>query len=366
MGKVFIPVWLYASLLKQAALAWIKDGAASMGAALAFYSAFSLAPLLLIVIAIAGFVYGADAARKAVVKQFAELIGPVGADAVGGLLKAASTAETSGIATAIGVVLLLIGATTVLVELETDLDRIWEAPERKENGLVSLVRVRLLSFGMILGIGFLLIVSLVAGSAIAALTARWDSSAVGASGLFIADFALSVVIFTALFGMLYKWLPNVRIAWHDVWTGALTTAVLFNLGRLAIGAYLGRSATASAYAAAGSVLVLLLWLYTRSHGGKCSTGELDSLLPHLHRNLSNPIRRMNDDVRRVIYGDMQGVAYLADAGKRLVGENVHDVVRRLGGAAGSGVGGAAAVDGGLDRIVEKRPLRDGQRMHDIS
>jgi membrane protein len=261
MGKVFIPLWLYVSLFKQAALAWIKDGAASMGAALAFYSAFSLAPLLLIVIAIAGFVYGADAARKAVVKQFAELIGPVGADAVGALLKAASIAETGGKATAIGVILLLIGATTVLVELEHDLDRIWEAPERKENGLLSLVRVHFLSFGMILGIGFLLIVSLVAGSAIAAVTARWDSSSLGVTGLFIADFALSVAIFTALFGMLYKWLPNVRIAWHEVWAGALTTAVLFNLGRLAIGAYLGRSATASAYAAAGSVLVLLLWLY---------------------------------------------------------------------------------------------------------
>jgi membrane protein len=240
MGKVFIPLWLYASLLKQAALAWIKDGAASMGAALAFYSAFSLAPLLLIVIAIAGFVYGADTARKAVVKQFAELIGPVGA---------------------IGVILLLIGATTVLVELEEDLDRIWEAPPRKGSGLVSLVRARLLSFGMILGIGFLLIVSLVAGSAIAAVSARWDSSALGATGLFITDFGLSVVIFTLLFGMLYKWLPNVRIAWPEVWIGALTTAVLFNLGRLAIGVYLGRSATASAYAAAGSVLVLLLWLY---------------------------------------------------------------------------------------------------------
>src|SRR6202163_1305758 len=109
MGKVFIPLWLYASLLKQAALAWIKDGAASMGAALAFYSAFSLAPLLLIVIAIAGFVYGADTARKAVVKQFAEPIGPVGAHAVGGLLKAASPAEAGGIATVIGVILLLIG-----------------------------------------------------------------------------------------------------------------------------------------------------------------------------------------------------------------------------------------------------------------
>ena len=176
MGRVFIPLWLYVSLLKQAALAWIKHGAASMGAALAFYSAFSLAPLLLIVIAIAGFVYGADTARKAVVKQFAELIGPVGADAVGGLLKAASTAETGGIATAVGVTLLLIGATTVVVELEDDLNRIWEAPAREESGLVMLVRQRLLSFGMILGIGFLLIVSLVVSSAIAAFSARWDSS----------------------------------------------------------------------------------------------------------------------------------------------------------------------------------------------
>ncbi len=195
------------------------------------------------------------------VRQFAELIGPVGAEAVGGLLKAASAAETGGIATVIGVILLLLGATSVLVELENDLDRIWEAPPRKDNGLVSLIRVHVLSFGMILGIGFLLIVSLVAGSAVAALSARWDSSAFGATGLLIAEFVLSVAIFTVLFAMLYKWLPNVRIAWPDVWTGALTTSVLFNLGRLAIGAYLGRSATASAYAAAGSVLVLLLWLY---------------------------------------------------------------------------------------------------------
>jgi membrane protein len=261
VSKIFIPLRLYVSLFKQAALAWIKDGAASMGAALAFYSAFSLAPLLLIVMALAGLVYGPDAAREAVVKQFAQLIGPAGADAIGGLLKAASPAGTGAVATAVGVILLLIGATTVLVEIENDLDRIWEAPPRNEHGFISLLRVRLLSFGMILGIGFLLIVSLVASSAIAAMSAHWHASAFGASGLLAADFVLAVVIFTALFGMLYKWLPNVTIAWHDVWTGALTTAVLFNLGRLAIGAYLGRSATASAYAAAGSVLVLLLWLY---------------------------------------------------------------------------------------------------------
>jgi membrane protein len=215
----------------------------------------------LIVMALAGVVYGPDAAREAVVAQFTQLIGPVGANAIGGLLKAAAVAETGGVATAVGVILLLVGATTVLVEIENDLDRIWEAPPRAENGLVSLLRVRLLSFGLILGIGFLLIVSLVASSAVAALSVHWHSSALGASGLFIADFTLAVLVFTVLFGMLYKWLPNVRIAWHDVWIGALTTAVLFNLGRIAIGAYLGRSATASAYAAAGSVLVLLLWLY---------------------------------------------------------------------------------------------------------
>jgi membrane protein len=259
--KILIPLRIYSALVKQAALAWIKDDASSMGAALAFYSAFSLAPLLLIVMALAGVFYGPEQARTAVVSQFSALIGPVGADAIGGLLKAAAVAETGLVATVVGVVLLLVGATTVLVELESDLDRIWEAPPRKDSGIVSLLRVRVLSFGLILGIGFLLIVSLVASSAIAATGARWNSSMLGTTGLVIADFALAVVIFTALFGMLYKWLPNVRIAWDDVWVGALTTAVLFNLGRLAIGAYLGRSATGSAYAAAGSALVLLLWLY---------------------------------------------------------------------------------------------------------
>jgi membrane protein len=260
VGRVFIPLWLYVSLFKQAALAWMKDGASSMGAALAFYSAFSLAPLLLIVMAVAGLVYDADTARKAVVGQFADLIGPVGADAVGALLKAASTAETGGLATAIGVVLLLIGATSVLVELENDLDRIWEAPPRKDNGLRSLMRERLVSFGMILGIGFLLIVSLVAGSAIAALSARWNSSAFGAAGLFIVDSVLSVAVFTALFAMLYKWLPNVRIGWPEVWAGAVTTAVL-SLSGAWRSARISAQRDTSAYAAAGSVLVLLPWLY---------------------------------------------------------------------------------------------------------
>jgi len=251
----------YISLFRQAATAWVDDRASSMGAALAFYSAFSLAPLLLIVIAVAGMVYGVDAARGAVVKQFGSLLGPVGAEALQKLLVAAAVEGTGVIATIIGFVLLLVGATTVLVELEDDLDRIWNAPPRRENGLIALVRARLLSFSLILGIGFLLVVSLLVGSGLAALAHHWRFSVTNATAVFLVDFVVSVGVFTILFAMLYKWLPHVRIAWRDVWAGALITAVLFNLGRLAIGVYLGNGAVASTYAAAGSFVVLLLWLY---------------------------------------------------------------------------------------------------------
>ncbi len=251
----------YLSLFKEAAIAWVDDRASSMGAALAFYTAFSLAPLLVIVIAIAGAVYGADAARGAVVEQFAALLGPVGADALEKLLLSAAIDRSGAIATAIGFIVLFVGATSVLVELEDDLNRIWRAPPPQENGLVALVRARLLSFGLILGIGFLLVVSLVAGSALAALAHFWRFSVTSASLVFLLDFAVSVAAFTVLFAMLYKWLPHVEIAWRDVWAGAFVTAVLFNIGRLAIGFYLGNSAIASAYAAAGSFVVLLLWLY---------------------------------------------------------------------------------------------------------
>jgi membrane protein len=248
-------------LFKQAVIAWIDDRAPSMGAALAFYTAFSLAPLLVIVIAVAGMIYGVDAARGAVVGQFSDLLGPVGAEALEKLLIAAAI-ESGGIgATILGFVLLFIGATTVLVELEDDLDRIWEAPPRQESGLMAIVRARLLSFGLILGIGFLLLVSLLVGSGLAALAHYWHFSLTDASVVFILDFIVTVAAFTVVFAMLFKWLPHVHIAWADVWAGALVTAVLFNVGRIAIGFYLGHSAIASTYAAAGSFVMLLLWLY---------------------------------------------------------------------------------------------------------
>jgi len=251
----------YIHLARQAIDAWSDDRAASMGAALAFYSAFSMAPLLLIAISVAGIVLGDDAARSAVLEQLRSLVGPSGADAIQGLLEAASKMRSGWLATVIGLLALLVGASTVLIELQNDLDRIWRAPPRRGNGVAAFLKTRLRSFGLILGIGFLLLVSLVAGSALAAARTFWSDRAPSAWLVVPADFLFSIAVFTALFAMLFKYLPNVRIRWRDVWTGAFTTAVLFNVGRLAIGLYLGQSATVSAYAAAASLSVLLLWLY---------------------------------------------------------------------------------------------------------
>lgn len=263
MGAVGRGSRLLVDLVRQAGVAWFEDRAPTMGAALAFYSAFSLAPLLVIVIAVAGAVFGVDAARGAIVDQLAGLVGAPAAEAIQSLLKAAQETTTSIFATVVGLVTMLVGATTILVELQDDLDLIWKAPKREGSSLLSIVRARILSLGMILGVGFLLLISLVLSGAIAALGAYSESLFPGAvlPLLHLWNPVLSVGAITVLFAMLYKWLPNVPIAWKDVWMGAFITAILFSAGRFAIGLYLGRSATASAYGAAGTLAVLLLWLY---------------------------------------------------------------------------------------------------------
>jgi membrane protein len=251
----------YLDLAKQAVEAWLADRASTMGAALAFYCAFSLAPLLMIVIAIAAAAFGADAARGAIVEQLSGIVGPVAAEAIQELLKAAKEPATGLFATVVGLVTLLVGATTVLVELQDDLDYIWKAPAR--SGVVTMLRARLLSFLIILAIGFVLLVTQLLSGAVTAfgdyLTPYFPDVALRL--LKVANFLFSLAIVTVLFAILYKWLPNVRIAWRDVWFGALATAVLFSIGRIAIGFYLGRSAIASAYGAAGTLVALLLWLY---------------------------------------------------------------------------------------------------------
>ncbi|MGH8718990.1 MAG: YhjD/YihY/BrkB family envelope integrity protein [Burkholderiales bacterium] len=254
------------NLLKDAASAWIADYAPSMGAALAYYTLFSIAPLLLIVIAVAGFFFGAEAARGEIFAQLQELIGDEGAIAIQGLLASASQPGRGAVAATVGVATLIIGATTVFAELQNDLDRIWRAPVRKnQSGIVALVRTRLLSFGMVLGIGFILLVSLVLSAAISALGQWWGPVFGGWEALLqVINLVVSLAIFTGLFAMIYKILPSVKISWHDVWIGAAATAILFTIGKFLIGLYLGKSGVTSGFGAAGSLVVLLVWVFYSS------------------------------------------------------------------------------------------------------
>ncbi len=251
------------NLVKQSIDAWVDDYAPSMGAALAYYTMFSIAPLLLIVIAVAGFFFGAQAAQGEILGQLRGLLGDDGAHAIEGLLKSVSEPKKSIAATLIGIGLLVIGATTVFAELQSALDRIWRVPAaKKSSGIWSFVRSRYLSFGLILGIAFLLIVSLVMSAALAALGKWWGPIFDGwATLLQIVNFVVSFVLTTLMFAMIYKIMPRVKIRWHDVWIGAIVTAALFTIGKFLIGLYIGKSGVASGFGAAASLVVLLLWVY---------------------------------------------------------------------------------------------------------
>jgi membrane protein len=250
-------------MLKNASNAWIDDHAQSMGAALSYYTVFSIAPLLLIAIAVAGLVFGQDAAQGAVVEQLQGLIGPSGAQAVQDLLKNVSRPSSGILATTTGVVVLAIGATSVFAELQDDLNRIWQVPARKKvSTWWAFLRTRILSIGMIFAMGFMLLVSLAASAAFDAFAA-WSTSALnGWESLAQAiNSVVSFVLTTALFAMIYRFMPQATIEWRDVGIGALVTAFLFSIGKYAIGLYIGKSALASGFGAAGSLAVLLAWVY---------------------------------------------------------------------------------------------------------
>jgi membrane protein len=251
------------ALIKAAVSAWLDDYAPSMGAALSYYTVFSLAPLLVIVISVAGLVFGAEAVRGELFGQIASLMGPKAAEGIQDMLANVSRPGSGALGTAVGVVVLLIGATTVFGELQDALDRIWRAPARqKSSGWVALLRARLLPFGMILGVAFLLVVSLVTGAAISALGKWWQGWFTGWE--LVAQAINAVVGFaltTAVFALIYKVMPRVKVGWEDVWIGAAVTALLFTLGRLLIGLYIGKTGVASGFGAAGSVAVVFVWVY---------------------------------------------------------------------------------------------------------
>jgi len=241
----------------------MDDRAPMLGAALAYYTVFSLAPLLVLSIAVAGFVLGQEAAQGQIFDQVRMLIGDEGARAIQDMVLSANAKPTTGLfATIIGVITLLVGASGIFGQLQTSLNIIWGVQPKPGRGLAGMVRDRFLSFGFILVVCFLLLVSLLLSAAITFVATWVGGVAVGTEILaHIVNVVLSLGIITLLFALIFKYLPDARIAWRDVWIGAFLTAFLFGLGKFALGLYLGASTVSSSFGAAGSLIVLLVWVY---------------------------------------------------------------------------------------------------------
>ena len=254
------------TVLKDSATGWLDDNAMRLSAALSYYTVFSLAPLLVLVVSLVGFLWGNESAavQARILDGLRDQMGAQGADAIAAMLENAERPGAGGIfATVVGVLTLLVGATALFGQIQEALNTVWGVKINPKQGAIgTLLRQRLLSFGMILTVCFVLLVSLVLSAVIGYVT-----DGLGATGLFgdvllqTLNIVLGVAVVTVLFALIYRYLPDARVDWRDVWVGAFVTALLFTIGRVLIGLYLGRSSTASAYGAAGSLAVLLVWVY---------------------------------------------------------------------------------------------------------
>ena len=256
---------IFWSLLKQTIAEWQRDKVSRLAAALAYYTTFALAPILIIAIAIASFLFEQSTVQSRILEQIQSLLGENAAGLIEEMLTSRATSDGGFWATIVSVGLLVIGASGLFVQLQDALNTVWNVVAKKDEGIWGLVRNRLLSFGMVLAIGFLLLVSLMVSAGLSAISgvfgdllAGWDL------GWRVLNAVFSFGVVTLLFAMIYKVLPDVKIAWGDVWTGAAITSLLFTIGKALIGLYLGNSSVASAYGAAGSFVVLLLWIYYSS------------------------------------------------------------------------------------------------------
>jgi membrane protein len=254
------PAW---KLIKAIFIKWLEDDPFQSAAALSYYTLFSLAPLLIISIAVAGFVFGREAAQNQIVSTIQGLIGQESAQAVQAMIQNASNRPTTGmISTLLGGIILLFGAGGVVGQLQISLNTIWGVKAKSGNGLREFIRQRFVSFAIVLAVGFLLLVSLVISAFISALTQFVGSLFGGAAVIaHLLDILISFGFVTLLFAMIYKLLPDVQIQWKDVWIGAALTSVLFTIGKFFIGFYLGTSGVTSVYGAAGSLITILLWVY---------------------------------------------------------------------------------------------------------
>lgn len=249
-------------LLKHASEDWVRHQAPKLGAALAYYTILSMAPLIVVVIAVIGLAFGQQAARGEIMHQIEGMVGHEGGQAIQTVIANANKPSSGILATLLGLITLFFGASGVFVELRDSLNKIWEVPPRPGAGIWATVKERFLSFGMVLAIGFVLLVSLVLSAGIAAASTFVNGyMPIPAWILHIVNSALSFVVFTGMFAMIYRFLPDAHITWRDTVLGAAFTALLFTLGKLAIGLYLGKAGISSTYGAAGSLVVVLVWVY---------------------------------------------------------------------------------------------------------
>ena len=249
-------------LFKRALAGWWNDNVPRLGASLAYYTLFALAPILIVAITIAGLVFGPDVVQRQVTAEISGLVGEEGGKAVRAMLEGAAQRGSDGIATAVGLVTFFLGATGAFLELQTALNAIWRVKPKPDAGIKDLLLQRLLSFGLVIGVGFVLLVSLLVSAALSALNQYIGELVPQIAGIWQGvNTLVSLGVVTLLFAMIYQFLPDVDLRLRHVWIGALVTAGLFNIGKYLIGLYLGTSGVASAYGAAGSVVVLLVWVY---------------------------------------------------------------------------------------------------------
>lgn len=249
-------------LLKETFQEWQRDKASLLAAALAYYTVFSITPLLVIAIAIAGAVFGQDTAKGEILAQVNNLVGEKGAQAIEMTLDNVNQPQLKSTASIISVIVLLIGASGVFAQLQDALNTVWNVKAKPNTGIWTFIRKRLLSFGMVLVIGFLLLVSLILSAILAGINKLEINPLPGFTSLWqFLNFGISFGFISLLFALIYKYLPDAKIRWKDVWVGAIITALLFSLGKYLIGLYLGRSSFGSAYGAAGSLIVFLAWVF---------------------------------------------------------------------------------------------------------
>lgn len=295
-------------LLTETWKEWNDDKASRLAAALSYYTIFSLAPLLIITIAIAGAVFGDEAARGEIVRQIQGLVGKDGAEVIQTALQNAQKPDRRNIASIISIGVLLFGASNVFAQIQDALNTIWEVQPKPGRSIVQILRKRFLSFAMVGGVGFLLLVSLIVNTVLAAMVNYFSGLVPGFDLLWqVGNYIISFAVITLLFALIYKVMPDAKIAWNDVWIGSAITSLLFVIGKSILGVYLGNGSFGSAYGAAGSLIVVLAWInyaaqiiffgaeftqvYARKYGSRIVPDENAMRVPEIGRAKQGMSRR---------------------------------------------------------------------------